>query len=170
MQKLLIQNISQLVDALYSCSMGIFDYQEVMESAELTPSDIAYAASWSAEGYTRNVLERNEDFELILICWEPGQETPIHDHNHQRGWVRMIDGQLTEEVFDAPEADAKPTLKSQKTMEPPSFSYLSENVGIHRLKNTANTRSISVHLYVKPLEQATVYDERGNTSTIHYSK
>lgn len=31
--------------------------------------------------YARNLLEFNDNFELILLCWLPGQESPIHNHS-----------------------------------------------------------------------------------------
>lgn len=31
--------------------------------------------------YSRNLLEFNENFELIVLCWLPGQESPIHNHS-----------------------------------------------------------------------------------------
>lgn len=40
--------------------------------------------------YSRNLIELNEDFELILLCWLPGQESPIHNHS-----VRTSDNVFT---------------------------------------------------------------------------
>jgi cysteine dioxygenase len=31
--------------------------------------------------YSRNLIEFNENFELIILCWLPGQESPIHNHS-----------------------------------------------------------------------------------------
>lgn len=31
--------------------------------------------------YSRNLIEINENFELIILCWLPGQESPIHNHS-----------------------------------------------------------------------------------------
>jgi predicted metal-dependent enzyme (double-stranded beta helix superfamily) len=31
--------------------------------------------------YSRNLIEFNENFELIILCWLAGQESPIHNHS-----------------------------------------------------------------------------------------
>ena len=31
--------------------------------------------------YARNLVEFNDNFELIILCWLPGQESPIHNHS-----------------------------------------------------------------------------------------
>lgn len=31
--------------------------------------------------YARNLVEMNKHFELIVLCWESGQESPIHNHS-----------------------------------------------------------------------------------------
>jgi predicted metal-dependent enzyme (double-stranded beta helix superfamily) len=38
-------------------------------------------AFFNPHKYCRNLLEFNEDFELIVLCWEPNQESPIHNHS-----------------------------------------------------------------------------------------
>ncbi len=37
-------------------------------------------AYWDSERYTRNLLAAQQRFSLILLCWEPGQHTPVHTH------------------------------------------------------------------------------------------
>lgn len=34
--------------------------------------------------YARNLVERNQYFELIVICWKAGQQSPIHNHEGSR--------------------------------------------------------------------------------------
>jgi len=45
------------------------------------------------------VLARTENFEVLLICWEKGQSSPIHDFNSQEAWIHPIVGKLREERF-----------------------------------------------------------------------
>ena len=30
--------------------------------------------------YTRNLVGYNNSFTLLMLCWDRGQESPIHDH------------------------------------------------------------------------------------------
>lgn len=35
---------------------------------------------WNPHKYSRNLIEITPQFEAILLCWNEGQESPIHDH------------------------------------------------------------------------------------------
>ncbi len=56
-------------------------------------------ATWSETCYTRNCIAENEDFELILICWEKGQATAIHDHGGEECWVYFVEGEFRENIY-----------------------------------------------------------------------
>ena len=59
--------------------------------------------SWSESTYTRNCIFENERFELILICWQSSQKTPIHDHGGEECWVKFIDGEFKETIYKSNE-------------------------------------------------------------------
>src|SRR5262249_239370 len=40
----------------------------------------------------RNLVYRDPLFEVMVICWRPGQGTPIHTHNGQLGWMLVERG------------------------------------------------------------------------------
>jgi Cysteine dioxygenase type I len=44
--------------------------------------------------YTRNLIFADELFEVMALCWSPGQRTPIHTHNGQLGWMSVEQGAL----------------------------------------------------------------------------
>jgi Cysteine dioxygenase type I len=39
---------------------------------------------FSAERYTRNLIQATSLYELIALCWEVGQRSTIHNHRDQR--------------------------------------------------------------------------------------
>lgn len=49
---------------------------------------------WSRELYTRNLIHRDETFEVLALCWLPSQKTPIHSHDGQLGWLTVVQGGL----------------------------------------------------------------------------
>ncbi len=149
----MIENLFQYTDALHACSMGIFSFDQAVKSAVINLSDVQPYASWDQKSYTRTTLEQNEDFELLLLCWEPGQSTVIHDHNGQQGWIHIIQGELTEETFDIQKSGGIPSLKSKTTFKPGEVSYRNDDIGVYRIENTSHDKSISLHLYVKPIDR-----------------
>lgn len=64
--------------------------------AEERPSAEALAPYlfWSGDHYARNLIYRDAFFEVLALCWLPGQRTPIHSHNGQLGWVSVLQGEL----------------------------------------------------------------------------
>jgi cysteine dioxygenase len=44
--------------------------------------------------YTRNLVYRDDLFEVMVICWRAGQKTTIHTHNGQLGWMDMPQGEV----------------------------------------------------------------------------
>jgi len=39
--------------------------------------------------YTRNLIYRDEIFELVALCWEPQTQSPIHNHSGQLCWLSI---------------------------------------------------------------------------------
>ncbi|KXZ56539.1 hypothetical protein GPECTOR_1g484 [Gonium pectorale] len=46
--------------------------------------------------YVRNLVEANEDFELIVICWKAGQVSRVHNHDASHCWLTVLDGDMKE--------------------------------------------------------------------------
>ncbi len=46
------------------------------------------------DAYTRNLIYRDDTFEIMAVCWSPGQRTVIHTHNGQLGWMSVERGAL----------------------------------------------------------------------------
>jgi len=49
---------------------------------------------WRPDMYTRNLVYRDDQLELMAVCWQPGQRTVIHTHNGQLGWMGVEQGAL----------------------------------------------------------------------------
>ena len=45
--------------------------------------------NFSNQKYVRNLIFRNDKFEIYLICWDKNQKSPIHDHS-ENGCVMNI--------------------------------------------------------------------------------
>ena len=44
--------------------------------------------------YTRNLIHREKDFEIMLVCWPPHISAPIHGHEGEKCWARVQTGEL----------------------------------------------------------------------------
>ncbi|MDG1332625.1 MAG: cysteine dioxygenase family protein [Crocinitomicaceae bacterium] len=151
-----IHSIDELVTALSDGERATFN--EIARSFDIPISEFENFCSWSEDGYTRNCVFENEEFELILLCWEPGQKTPIHDHGGEECWVKAVKGEFEEVIYKMDENDALKLVKSDisKTND---ITYMIDFMGFHSLQNISNERSMSLHLYAKPIKNCNSYCE-----------
>lgn len=50
--------------------------------------------------YTRTLVGFDSHFVALLLCWEKGQRSPIHDHAGASCWVKMLAGDLEEVLYE----------------------------------------------------------------------
>lgn len=131
----------------------------VVDSALLAPY-----IQFSDEGYARNVLYRDERFEAICLCWEPGQGTPVHNHGQSFGVVYVYEGALTVTGFRRLDDG---TVPGRAELEPATQAIVAAGsivmdrvASIHRLGNPpqATRRVVSLHFYAGPLDVMELFD------------
>lgn len=150
-----IGSLDDLIAALHNGKKESFN--SIIRSAKLSKEDFKEHASWSKNCYTRNCIVETEDFELILLCWEPRQCTPIHDHGGEECWVSIVDGEFQETIY---KEDAHGKLTALKTIKssPGDITYMTDFMGFHNIQNVSYSRSMSLHLYAKPIRSCNIYD------------
>ena len=133
-------------------------YADIFSSIKLPKSAFKDCSSWSNESYTRNCIVENEKFELILLCWEKGQITSIHDHGGEECWVKIIEGEFRETIYKEDEAGKLNIVKSIIS-QTGDISYMVDFMGYHRLENLSDVKSMTLHLYAKPIRNCNMFDE-----------
>lgn len=111
--------------------------------------------------YARNLLCRTPRFDLLVLCWRPGQVTTIHDHADSLNVTRVYRGTLTSrsfEVVDRPEPGRCQIRQSQEETLQPGNLALVDFAEIHQLANTSEEDLVTVHVYARPLKDINVYD------------
>jgi cysteine dioxygenase len=133
---------------------------------------------WDFERYTRNLIYRDNHFEVMALCWLPGQRTPIHSHNGQLGWMTVVQGELvcrnfrfvraqaaSEAISVACSEGGRPVevelLESTTCTADGSVTIVDRRQTTHQIENTEASRygSVSLHVYSKPIGSAVVFDE-----------
>ena len=151
-----IETLNHLTEVLKQSNRS--DYNEIMNNLDLPKYLFDCYCSWSNECYTRNCIVDNESFELILLCWEAGQATPIHDHGGEECWVKVIQGEFKETIYKFNKPGEIQTLRSTVSKKG-DLSYMIDFMGFHRLENISKKRSLSLHLYAKPIRNCQLFDE-----------
>src|SRR2546421_10908170 len=75
-----------------------------LQNLQVEATDLRPYISFKPGTYARHRVFRNEHIELLVLCWRPGQRTPIHNHNGSFGAVRVLHGVMWETLFEMDEA------------------------------------------------------------------
>lgn len=135
------------------------DFIEISKGMDLQPEDFEDYAHWSANHYTRNCISRSKDYELILLCWEPEQDTPVHCHNNEECWVYNVQGEIIEKRFDfKPSSKTEIEETQEEEMQEGQVSYMHDTMGFHSLHNVGGNRAMTLHLYINPIDSCRIYE------------
>ena len=162
-----ITEVALLLDELSETN----NYDEVVKRIQIPLSELSEYLFWNDQYYTRNCIVRNDAYELLLLCWEPEQFTPIHSHNNQECWIYMVQGELEEHQFQL-DSQEIPNQVNAETLKKLNVYHTNDEIGFHRLSNTSMNRSISLHLYAKPIDECSYYSEESKslkTKILSYS-
>jgi len=149
-----IQTVAELTDSLRAAQLK--EFPSIIKSCNLDFDDCEAFASWNKKNYSRNCLEKNDRFEIILLCWNPGHSTPIHDHGGQRCWVYQLLGEIEEIRFKL--TDNEPEETYRHVLKEKGLSYIDDKMGCHILSNNSGEKSMSIHIYASPIETCDVYN------------
>jgi cysteine dioxygenase len=137
------------------------DYVKVAKNMQIPLSDFDSYAHFKESGYTRNCIYKTAGFELILICWNKGDITPIHCHNEQHCWVYQVDGEMTEIRYQK-DNHGKLTEINNMQITHGILTYMHDSMGYHLLENHTSKKAMTLHLYMKPVESCTVFNDASN--------
>jgi predicted metal-dependent enzyme (double-stranded beta helix superfamily) len=115
--------------------------------------------------YTRNLIHKTELFELIAICWDIGQKSPIHNHRDQSCWMAVPYGKLQIHNFALVKKDpgtgfCELRSNGQVMMDPENPQQVDVEEPIHQVLNLPafGSKAISLHIYSKPFDSCEVYE------------
>ena len=162
-----IKTVEELIGKLNQKSSDQ-SYLDIMKKVDIPLREFEKYYTWKSDNYARNCLVKTEDFELLLICFEKGQVTPIHDFGSKQAWIHTIQGKLSEERFRVSENGKSMEQLSSMTLGTNDYSFMS-HIGIHRYKNIYEARTVTLNLYCDPIEQWTQYDGNANAIEVKVS-
>lgn len=156
----LIKGLREIPDAEFHCDPV---YQFLTDNP-VEINSIERYFNWSDKFYTRNLIYKDERFELMAICWRKGQVSTIHNHADQMCWMTVPIGKLRGQNFRALEIDeAKNYCKLEETDTFDLAECLAAKVEleepIHQILNLPefNEPAVSIHIYSKPFETCLTY-------------
>ncbi len=135
---------------------------ERLHDASLSTAALASYIRFSDERYCRNLVAYGAQFYALVLCWRPGQASPIHDHRNAVCGVRVVSGTATETRFvERGEGLAEDSVRRLGAGEVCG----SVDKDIHQVRNNGNENLVTLHVYSPVLDNINLYDvERGRVS------
>lgn len=109
----------------------------------------------------------------MLLCWNRGKYSPIHDHPSDGCWVKVIQGTINEVRYNYTQQSNSSSSSSSSnnqnnssaalvettnTVLTSGVSYMDDSLGLHKVGNpSADVDAITLHLYAPPYEKCRVW-------------
>ena len=134
------------------------DVHKVVARLRVTPDELTRYQHWFDDRYTRTRFYQGERFEILVLCWKEGQQSPIHDHAQSICTMVVLEGSAVTTLYKV-EAGAL-LEEGTTTLEVGSITTVYGG-DIHRVGNPAGSgqRLMTIHFYLPPIPEMLVWDE-----------
>jgi cysteine dioxygenase len=150
--------------------------KEIMDSYSSNPDDWKKYAIFDTNKYTRNLVDDgNGKYNVIVLCWGPGQSSPIHNHPNSHCVFKVLQGQLTESRFQWPKESRKMELEQKTNYYLDQVNYMHDSIGLHKVQNDSQGPAMSLHIYSPPILECSTFvqetgQERASGKCLFHSK
>lgn len=152
--------LGKFIETLNQFAARAFPVREVhsfLQETTLRQHELDPYLFFDSERYTRNLIHKSEEFELLAICWQPGQDAPTHGHEGEKCWSRVEKGRLRftnyKEISSADSFD----LEVLATIVG-NLGHLDGPADIHKAENPFEESAVSLHIYSHPFPACDIYD------------
>ena len=130
-----IQHWAQCIAEITAGGFAADDVQDYMFENPISLESLAPYTFFSSKSYTRNLIFKTDVLECLVLCWDIGQSTCVHNHDQKTGWMYVADGRLFVQNYRLAERDMtwlkrKPEITLDLVLIGAVFAVTSkENVG-----------------------------------------
>ena len=144
---------------------------------EVDRTSLERYAFFRSDAYTRNLIYRDDQIEVMALCWSKGQRTPIHTHNGQLGWMAVAQGAVAVINFkwlccNAPENQnvagmdclagaTELDLERREVQEcypGGPINTVDKVQTIHQVVVQGKEEALSLHIYSRPIDSCVAFD------------
>ena len=106
--------------------------------------------------YTRNSVFKDDNCQIMIMCWPPNYVSPIHDHNNSECYNKLLDGSIIEKKFKIKNNDF--TLLEESKIEKNDIIRINDEIGLHQRFNfDSKNYAVTLHLYVPAYDSTFIY-------------
>jgi|GEM_PF-3276780 len=142
------------------------EFKKLISELTLSHADFHQHSRFSLDHYTRNVLVKSEQVEMLLICWEVGQISPVHNHGFSQCFVHCLEGSVAENSYLYKNNDMQ--FRATKTVVAGESTFINDPDIFHEFGNASQAdRAVTLHLYAPKITSHNLFDKA--TRTINQS-
>ena len=163
-------NIQDFGERLSAIPEAEFTHEGVLEFLRRHPVGIQSLEPYlyfCEESYTRNLILKTALFDLLAICWEPGQKSSIHNHRDQNCWMAIAYGRVQVQNFRLVSQDPAtgfcelaPTNHFIIDADRPAEVDPEEPIHLVANPSSFGSRAVTLHIYSRPFDTCEIYDIR----------
>ena len=152
-----MQTVNQLIDWLntFDKRVSLDELKSRLDDDSISSKYLADYIHFSDERYSRNLLAYGPQFYALVLCWKPGQASPIHDHKGASCGVRVIQGVATETSYHW--KDGRLVENSVVTMSAGEVCGSFDD-DIHEIRNNSDENLVTLHVYSPFLDNINLYN------------
>lgn len=109
--------------------------------------------------YARHLVLKSSHVEVLVVCWRPGQGSPIHDHGPSDGLMIILEGEITNTSYHP---DGR---KVTSVWCPGTVGHTPVGVS-HEVVNRSESDVVSLHIYAPPLKRELQGADLGYHNTV----
>ncbi|KAL5272785.1 hypothetical protein ACHWQZ_G000827 [Mnemiopsis leidyi] len=170
MEKLTLSEVMQcLKDEFSTDKWSRQSVKDILESYDITHGDWRKYCKFDDHKYYRVVIDQGNDrYNLVILCWNCGQGTPVHDHPTAECMFKVCEGSVCETRYSFPQCGVKCNLEVSEEccLTEGQVGHINDSQGIHRMCNDSDTDTcVTLHCYFPPYKTVNTYDERTGDKT-----
>jgi cysteine dioxygenase len=134
-------------------SIGISSGGSLLDyMVELSNIELSDKIEYSSKKYTRKVIYIDDNIEVVVIGWDKGQSSTIHDHPSNGCIYRILCGDMVEYRYNS-----KLNIESMVKLNNGDIGNIMDNRYYHKMSNESGGRASSLHIYSPPNYKMNIY-------------
>jgi len=158
-----MSTLEQFVDALRDIPAEEFHDDRVLavvRAQEIDRADLDPFVLWRPDRYTRSLVYRDDLFMVMVLCWNIGQTSPVHDHADQRCWMTVEQGHLEMANYACKAGGVIEYVDTEVVGPEGEDVHVDQCACVHQISNRCawSEPAVSLHVYSKPFDHCYIYD------------
>jgi predicted metal-dependent enzyme (double-stranded beta helix superfamily) len=139
------QRLKELIEQ--DKEMSLVKAEQYLRQAQLEIADLMPYADFDhpvEDGYGRKMVVDSEHFEIMVMTWNPGDFSAVHDHGYTTWGAVQVFGNVMHHTFSM----SKDLFRlTRKEILPEGAIVKVNNALIHQMGNVTSSPYLTVHLY-----------------------